>query len=195
MKIKKEHPPNSGCVVNISLWGQASAFGRKYKSSPWKMITIDQFYSCGKEGRGSLPPLRTLHITWEVPLQSPQSHSTTYLSLKSRSAQVGEVSKDEVDFFFPNSAEVWSSAVTLSLFVTFCFCLCVLRRAALVCIIILSVFRPPLCQTSSARWHCRHVWLGRVQVFFSRSTFAWFLVHGGRSIFKSPLNWVISGQR
>ena len=82
---------------------------------------------------------------------------------------------------FPNSAEVWSSAVTLSLFVTFCFCLCVLRRAALVCIIILSVFRPPLCQTSSARWHCRHLGLGRVQVFFTKHFCmipgSWWTIH------------------
>ena len=77
------------------------------------------------------------------------------LSSSTKSVQ----SKEEVEIF-PNSAEVWSSAVTLSLFVTFCFCLCVLRRAALACIIILSVFRPSLCQTSSARWHCRHVGLG-----------------------------------
>ena len=179
-------------VINIALWGQASAFGWKYKSYPWKMITIDQFYSCGKEGRGSLPPLRTLHITWEVPLQSPQSHSTTYLSLKSRSAQVRKVSKEEVEIF-PNSAEVWSSAVTLSLFGTFCFCLCVLRRAALACIIILSVFRPPLCQTSSARWHCRHVGLGVAQVFFFTKHFcmipgSWWTIH------LLILHWVISGR-
>ena len=62
---------------------------------------------------------------------------------------------------------------------TFCFCLCVLRRAALACIIILSVFRPPLCQTSSARWHCRHVGLGMAQVFFLHEALlhdSWFMV-------------------
>ena len=98
------------------------------------------------------------------------------LSSSTKSVQ----SKEEVEFF-PNSAEVWSSAVTLSLFVTFCFCLCVLRRAALVCIIILSVFRPPLCQTSSARWHCRHLGLGRVQVFFTKHFCmipgSWWTIH------------------
>ena len=95
------------------------------------------------------------------------------LSSSTKSVQ----SKEEVEYF-PNSAEVWSSAVTLSLFVTFCFCLCVLRRAALACIIILSVFRPPLCQTSSARWHCRHVGLGLAQVFFHEALLhdSWFMV-------------------
>ena len=96
------------------------------------------------------------------------------LSSSTKSVQ----SKEEVEIF-PNSAEVWSSAVTLSLFVTFFFCLCVLRRAALACIIILSVFRPPLCQTSSARWHCRHVGLGLTQVFFFLEALLhdyWFMV-------------------
>ena len=110
------------------------------------------------------------------------------LSSSTKSVQ----SKEEVEIF-PNSAEVWSSAVTLSLFVTFFFCLCVLRRAALACIIILSVFRPPLCQTSSARWHCRHVGLGLAQVFFFTKHFcmipgSWWTIH------LLILHWVISGR-
>lgn len=103
-------------------------------------------------------------------------------------------SKEEVKFF-PNSAEVWSSAVTLSLFVTFCFCLCVLRRAALACIIILSVFRPPLCQTSSARWHCRHVGLGLAQDFFHEALLndSCFMVDAPSSNLRC-IAWVISGR-
>ena len=84
------------------------------------------------------------------------------------------MSKEEVDFLwgdFPNSAAVWSSAVTLSLFVNFLLSLCVKESG-------LGLHNNSISlQTTALPNFVSKVtlppcWVGSGSSFFSRSTFA-----------------------